>query len=118
MNWNKRINILLLLLFFAGCKETEKNTVDHIDQWKSAQLVEAEIVSKIQSRPTIKFIDLRPIEDYREGHIPGALSLSRVELADPEHPIPGMRALPEQLAATLGSKGIKNTDTLQLYVGR
>ena len=118
MSWNNRINILLLLLFFVGCKETERNTVDHIDLWKSAQLVEAEIVSKIQSRPTIKIIDLRPTENYNAGHIPGALSLTRVEMVDPEHPIPGMRALPEKLAATLGSKGIKNTDTLLLYDGR
>ncbi|WP_297691054.1 sulfurtransferase [uncultured Eudoraea sp.] len=118
MSWNRALYILILLSVLFGCKETEKSTEDHSDQWKSAQLIEAEIVSKIHSYPTVKIIDLRPTENYLEGHIPGALSLSRAEMTAPEHPIPGMRALPKQLAATLGSKGIKNTDTLVLYDGR
>lgn len=107
-----------MLVFLFGCKETEKNTEDHVYEWRSAHLIKAEILLDIKTRPGIKIADVRPVEKYSEGHIPGALSFTREEISNAENPIPGMRSLPEQLAATLGSKGIKAADTLIIYDDR
>ena len=118
MNWNKGIWLFSMLVFLFACKEADKNTEDLVYNWRSEHLIEAEIVSKIHSYQNIKIIDLRPTEDYKIGHVPGAISFTRDELSDPDNKIPGMRALPDQLEAILGSKGIRSTDTLILYDGR
>ncbi|NND16122.1 MAG: hypothetical protein HKN89_07335 [Eudoraea sp.] len=88
MNWNNKIGLLVLLLLFLGCKETTESTVIPAVAWKINDVIEVETLSKIKSNPHIKIVDLRPIEEYKEGHIPGALPLSREEMSDSANPTP------------------------------
>ncbi|MDH3698353.1 MAG: sulfurtransferase [Flavobacteriaceae bacterium] len=118
MSLNKKIAVLLLLALFIGCKESEKITSEDMDTWRSTPIIDAKTLSEIIAHPNIKIADVRPKEDYQEGHIPGSISFTRNEISDADNQIPGMRASAAQLARVLGKKGVKENDTLIVYDDR
>lgn len=63
----------------------------------------------------LKILDARGAEDYKAGHIPGALSLPFAKTQYVERGVPGVLAPVEKLEALLGELGIKPTDTLVFY---
>jgi len=105
------------LLFFS-CKESKKTMDAPLDSWRSAQVIDAETLSEVIAHPNIKIADVRPIEKYQKGHIPGAISFTRTEISDADNLIPGMRATTAQLAVVMGKKGISKNDTLIVYDDR
>jgi thiosulfate/3-mercaptopyruvate sulfurtransferase len=63
----------------------------------------------------IRIIDIREKLKYFAGHIPEAVHVWRPDMADKNHPIPGMMAPKEQIAGLLGDLGISDKDTIIIY---
>lgn len=69
-------------------------------------LIETEALAAQLRSPDLVMVDVRSPEKYRAGHLPGAVSLDLAQTNDPNHPVRGMLAPPERVAALLGSLGI------------
>lgn len=63
----------------------------------------------------LRIIDVRPAKDYEAGHIPGAIHLERKAFEDPNAPVDGTIATPEQINRLLSNAGIANDDALVVY---
>lgn len=63
----------------------------------------------------VQVIDLRPIEEYDAGHIPGAVQLDVALVRATTDDIPSQLADAETVAGVLGERGIGAEDTLILY---
>ena len=62
------------------------------------------------------FLDARPLEKWRQDHIPGALSFSWETYTSIDADGVKYRIFsPEKLAAALGERGIRNTDAIVVY---
>ena len=79
------------------------------------RVLDAKEVSEMIKKEDVKVFDLRKLEDYELGHIPGALNISNKEFEDPDNPVDGELATPEQFEELMSSYGIKNTDTIIVY---
>lgn len=63
----------------------------------------------------LRIIDVRKTEDFRQGHIPGALSLPFTELTDPHAAVAGALKSDASLAALFGEIGIDQKSEIVLY---
>ncbi len=74
-------------------------------------------VRVVDCRWYLKPFDMRdPDAEYAAGHIPGAVHLRwDTHWADPDHPIPGMLAQPEEFAAAMAAAGIGERTTVVAY---
>ena len=76
-------------------------------------------LSAILGRDTsIALLDIRPLNDYRKGHLPEAQQLWRPDIRDGEAPIKGLRASAQKLSAMLQSRGVDAGDRLVVYDGK
>ncbi|MFQ5830694.1 MAG: sulfurtransferase, partial [Candidatus Methylomirabilia bacterium] len=62
-----------------------------------------------------KIVDLRPLDDYRQGHLPKAVNLSVAELTATVGGVGGMMAPRGRVEARLGERGISRQTPLILY---
>ncbi len=60
-------------------------------------------------------IDVRPVADYLESHIPGARHLAPNAVADPNSPVPGALRPAADLAVVFGNLGISPDTHVVLY---
>ena len=60
-------------------------------------------------------VDVRPENQFSEGHIPGAVQVWRDQITDTSYAYGGMMATKAQMEALLSSLGILSSDTLVLY---
>ena len=74
----KWIHILLALILFAGCGQTNENTQEAVYMNITAQ--EAKEIMDTQEGYII--LDTRTQEEYDEGHIPGAIVLPYDEVLE------------------------------------
>lgn len=63
----------------------------------------------------LRIIDMRSLEQFRRGHIPGAISLPYRGLVDPDARIAGALKPSSALAALLGDKGVDARSEIVLY---
>lgn len=63
----------------------------------------------------VKVFDLRSVELFEEGHIPGAQNIGNKEFEDPDNAVDGELATPEQFEALMSRYGILPTDTIVVY---
>lgn len=63
----------------------------------------------------VKIIDVRSAKDYAAGHIPGAIHIERKAFENPDAPVDGTIATPEQMNQFLSAAGIAGNDTLVVY---
>lgn len=63
----------------------------------------------------LRVIDVRSVEDFTRGHIPGAINLPYRDLADPDAHISGVLKPSAALARLLGGKGIDARSEIVLY---
>jgi thiosulfate/3-mercaptopyruvate sulfurtransferase len=64
---------------------------------------------------TVRVIDLRSKEDYKAGHIPGAVVMKNKEFEDPNNPVDGELAPAKQFEDLMISKGIGSDDHVVVY---
>jgi thiosulfate/3-mercaptopyruvate sulfurtransferase len=111
MFWNRLSIIALLLVGLASChSESSGPYVNHpvlIDT--KTWTTDHEILE-----PFV-YIDLRSPELYDQGHLPGAINLTRSDIRKKDAPFSGMAMESDSLALLLGSKGISTDDWLILY---
>ena len=109
MNWK---NSILLLVICWSC---QNNNVKAITETDVDYLIEATELKSIINNSNIKLLDFRKKEDYDNGHIVGALNISRSDIEDKNYPYGGMMASRIQMEDLLGKLGISNKDTIIIY---
>ena len=84
-----------------------------------AALLAAEDLYALQigERPPL-LIDVRPAEEYAQGHIPGAVQLWRDRLTRTDLPYGGMAVARDTMAAVLGALGLRPDQAVVLYDDR
>lgn len=65
--------------------------------------------------PTLRIVDLRPVKDYRAGHIRNAVHLEISRLRTTVDGVPGMMVGPAALEEVLSGKGIGNENPVVAY---
>lgn len=86
-------------------------------------LVSTDWVAGHLDDPKVRILDCRyyfdgrdPAEEYRKGHIPGAVHFNWAgELSDPNAGVDFMMAPPEQVEAAMGKVGVDNETTVVAY---
>lgn len=77
-----------------------------------------ELVKKINKKNSIKILDVRKIQDYETGHIPGALQVWRNDFNEEKNGLKSFRASKDKMEILLSRLGIENEDSLILYDDR
>jgi thiosulfate/3-mercaptopyruvate sulfurtransferase len=98
------ILILAGALLLSGCAPKPSGET-------GTEIIEAkEALGLIESNSAAMFVDARPMPEYNEAHVEGAVNVSRADIVVMS-PFPALLAPPEQIERNLGRKGISN-DTL------
>jgi thiosulfate/3-mercaptopyruvate sulfurtransferase len=98
--------LMVVMIFLTGCSSTSYEGSENI--------VEGSEVAKVYLNGDVKIIDARFLEDYKKGHLKGAISLTPGELSI-DNPVKGLIASKETVENVLSNKGIKNDDELYIY---
>jgi len=81
----------------------------------SSSLITAKELKTLIGRHTLRLIDLRGNEEYKAGHIPGALPIKNQDFEDPNHPVNGMLAPAAQFQNLMSAKGVGSQDLIVAY---
>lgn len=122
--------LTLLLGFFVFSCQSESSPPDSQSEPSSEALAEASLKSSVKGTYLLETADVKKMYDegkafkvieisksakYAEGHLPGAINFWRPDYEGKGYDYSGMRASPEELAALLGSHGIRQEDFLVIY---
>ncbi|SIQ33321.1 thiosulfate/3-mercaptopyruvate sulfurtransferase [Alkalispirochaeta americana] len=99
--------VILGLVILAGCAPRPTGET-------GTEIVEASAVAALLEQPGAILVDARSAPDYRQGHIPGAVNVSRADIVVMT-PFPALLAPPEQIERALGSRGISNDSLVVVY---
>lgn len=115
MNILNRVAFFLFIGITAlGCKDTGKEVLEKNSVAVSALITPEEVV-KLKNGGGVIIVDVRGYDTYLQGHIPGAINISREALTDTTFAYSGIKAKRDQIQHLLRAKGIKNDDYLVLY---
>ena len=78
-------------------------------------LVEANWLTQPLSAKELVIIDVRPQNDYKLGHIPGAVNLSLSQITDAKNPVRGMLVPQEQFETIMRGAGVNQDSTVVIY---
>lgn len=115
MTSTRRIILFSLVLFISCIQKQEKKAQKQNKASDSTKLIEVEELLNNTPRKNIKIIDFRTNEEYRKGHIPGALNIWRNDIEDKTMDYKGMMAQKEVIETLFSNKGISNDDQLIIY---
>lgn len=104
-------SVLLLVCLYVTAVTQLRAQTDVSTSFISCQQLAADLATDTN----MVLIDVRPLADFRTGHLPHAQQLWRPDIRDSTHAIKGMAATAEQLAATLQSRGVNTGQRLVLY---
>jgi thiosulfate/3-mercaptopyruvate sulfurtransferase len=127
--WAKALSALFGLIFTAviiggfvgGCRQVEeKGKEKRVEkapvEFKNPDLlVNTDWLEQHLSDEDIRIVDVRSEEDYKKGHIPGAVNLPVEKTVDANNPVPGMVAPKEKIEELLGNLGISNDTRVVIY---
>src|SRR5574341_1215925 len=85
------------------------------DYARAELIITTEELAGLLVDPDVRILDARGAEDYKAGHIPGAISLPSGKTQYVERGVSGVLAPVEKLEELFGELGIKATDTVVLY---
>ena len=109
--------VLLAALVLGGCAPAATPTPTPLPEIAFANpqlLVETDWLAEHLDDPDLRVVDARKADEYKAGHIPGAVNIPRKETFDPEAP-KGMVAPKEMIEELFGSKGISNETRVVIY---
>lgn len=81
-------------------------TTEGLDYENPELLVDTDWLAEHRSDEGVRILDVRSLEDYEAGHVPGAVRISREQLQDPEREPGGMVGSAEQVAKAFGDGGV------------
>ena len=110
-----RTSLFALGILLLGCQTGQKAPEEVAPYHNPDALIEAEELYELLGKDGIRVVDFRKPEDYENGHIPGAVSLWRSDIEDPEHPVRGMIAPRQRVESLLSENGISDRETLVIY---
>lgn len=105
----------MVVFIFLGCRSEEKPKDLSLSE---GALIEAQELFANLGNTGIKVIDVRNEETFRQGHIEGAIQISRRDMENTRDSIPGMRAGAAQMTRLFSDLGIETDDWLVLYDDR
>ena len=98
--------LMVVMIFLTGCTSTSYEG--------SQNIVEGSEVAELYLSGNVKVIDARALEDYKKGHLKGAISLTPGDLSV-DDPVKGLIASRQAVENVLSNKGVKNDDILYIY---
>ncbi len=107
----KTIALILLLLSASIAISAD----DHTDFAKPEILVDTEWMLENIGEEGIYLVHIGDLEDYEDGHIPGAIFVTLSDLNNADDSVSGQIGTAQQVAEALGSLGITTEDTVVLY---
>lgn len=78
-------------------------------------LVTTDWLAEYLNAPDLRVVDVRPADDFAEGHIPGAVQIDLAALGTLVDGVPGMLIGPEAFAAIMGELGIDEDRAVVIY---
>lgn len=88
------------------------------DRSRSKLLVETADLARLMSEANVRILDARPPEEYRQGHIPGAVNLPAPATEDLEANRQGFPLAPAQAEVLFRQAGIKRSARVIIYDGQ
>jgi len=107
MNSLIRISIILSLIFIVNSSFAINNSDTSLTSC-------GQLKDKI-NQENYKLIDLRKPEEFKKGHLPGAINIWRPEIINQNESYGGMMAKKETIEKLFSNLGVKNTDRLVIY---
>jgi len=106
---------MVMIYMVIGCKSDKQ---DRVIVLSDSPLIESHELKDQLGKAGLHVIDVRHTDAFEQGHIPGALQISRSEIEHTADTLPGMRATAEQMAQLLSNKGVESGNWLFLYDDR
>ncbi|MEM7445040.1 MAG: sulfurtransferase [Pseudomonadota bacterium] len=108
-----RIGALILAMVLVGTLGARAS-----DYANPQLLTSSDDLAGMLEDPNVRIIDVRPLEAYEAGHIPGALHLSADDLVNPVSHVDGDLLPLAEIADMLGERGIGTDTQVVLYDDR
>jgi thiosulfate/3-mercaptopyruvate sulfurtransferase len=107
---------VLVALVLSGCPAATPTPTPAVEigYANPELLVETDWLAEHLDDPDLRVVDARKADEYKAGHIPGAVNIPRSATFDPEAP-KGMVAPKEMIEEVFGSKGISNETRVVIY---
>lgn len=113
MSWKiKWWSILIFFVGFSACQTSYNEPY-------SGSLIEVEeLKGRLDGGEKFTLLDIRPADDFKKGHLPGAVNIWRTEVEIDTLPFRGMAVDSESFANLLGEKGVKSDGWIVVYDDR
>ena len=102
--------LLAILLLSSGGLQGQVGSYRHPEL-----LIETQQLAQLLSSPQLRLLDARPLEEYRLGHLPGAVNLFALETDDLEANRRGFPIPPERAERLLQGAGINSNSQVVIY---
>jgi thiosulfate/3-mercaptopyruvate sulfurtransferase len=102
--------LALVATVLISCQPPTPETTPNLDL-----LVDTDWVASHLGDDAIRIVDMRPMADYTQGHIPGAVQLDLVAVRTTTDGVRGQVAPPKIVEAVLGGLGIDAQTTVVIY---
>jgi thiosulfate/3-mercaptopyruvate sulfurtransferase len=104
------IPLALVSIVLISCQASTPEMTLNLDL-----LMDTDWVASHLGDDDVRFVDMRPMDDYTQGHIPGAVQLDLVAVRTTTDDVRGQVTPPETVEAVLGGLGIDADTTVVLY---
>jgi thiosulfate/3-mercaptopyruvate sulfurtransferase len=102
--------LALILIALTSCQVPIPKTTSNLDL-----LVDTDRVASYMGDDIVRIVDMRPIDEYTQGHIPGAVQLDLAAVRTTTDGVRGQVAPPETVEAVLGRTGIDAGTKVIIY---
>ena len=102
--------LVLVAIVLTSCWAPTLETTPNLDL-----LVDTDWVISHLGDDAVRIVDMRPVDNYTQGHIPGAVQLDLVAMRTTTDGVRGQVAPPETVEAVLGGLGIDAETTVVIY---
>ena len=104
------ISLVLVSIVLISCQASTLETTPNLDL-----LVDTDWVASHLGDDAIRIVDMRPMADYTQGHIPGAVQLDLTTVRATIDGVRGQVAPPETVEVVLGGLGIDVQTTVIIH---
>lgn len=108
-------SLFITLFIIASCAPRTAKPLSTPKINFTSILVEANWLAQPLLAKELVIIDVRPQNDYKLGHIPGAVNLSLSQITDAKNPVRGMLVPKEQFETIIRGVGVNQDSTVVIY---